>query len=73
MNIMLFVSHYMINIIHATTRYHLMPTLLATEVTSSLLSVKTENLLLLSIGFYCFDSTVAVTTSFLRILIHKCV
>jgi hypothetical protein len=72
MNNMLFVSHYMINLIHATTRYHLRPTLLATEVTSSLLSVKTRNLLLLSTVFYYFDSTAAVTTSFLRISIHKC-
>ena len=44
---MLLGLHYMINIIHATPRYHLMPTPLATESYTSLLSVKTKNLLLL--------------------------
>jgi hypothetical protein len=47
MNAMLLGLHYMINIIHATPRYHLMPTLLATESYTLLLPVKTGNLLLL--------------------------
>jgi hypothetical protein len=44
---MLLELYYMINIIHATPRYHLMPTSLTTKSYTSLLSVKTENLLLL--------------------------
>jgi hypothetical protein len=48
MDAMLLGLHYMINVIHATPRYHLMPTPLATESYISLLSVKTRNLLLFS-------------------------
>jgi hypothetical protein len=47
MNVMLLGLHYMINIIHPTPRYHLMHTPLATESYTSLLPVKTGNLLLL--------------------------
>ena len=45
MNAMLIRIHYMMNIIHATPRYHLMPALLAPESFTTQLPVKTGNLL----------------------------
>jgi hypothetical protein len=48
----------MINIIHTTPHYYLIPTLLATERYTSLFPVKTRNLLLMvTILFYFFEST----------------
>ena len=58
MDAMLVGLHYMINIIHTTPHYYLMPTLLATESFTLLIPVKTGNLLLLfTIFFYSFEST----------------
>jgi hypothetical protein len=71
MNTMLLIFHYMINPIYATPHYHLMPTLLTIDVTTSLLSVKTKNLMVLFIiHFYCFDSIAIITTFFLSTLIY---
>ena len=52
MDAMLVGLHYMINIIHTTPHYYLMPTLLATKSYIILLPVKTGNLLLLFTVYY---------------------
>ncbi len=58
MDAMLVGLNYMINIIHTTPHYYLIPTLLATESYIILLLVKTGNLLLLfTICFLLFEST----------------